>query len=138
MNYHHAGEELEATDGASTISQSVVFKAALTYSRITSGDLSFRFQPAGFIFDSAAVDMFPEEDLKAYLLGCLNSSCMNSALTFLVPTLNAQPGDISKLPIAERYSDKGLIQGVNTCIELSKADWDSQETSWDFQRSPLL
>ena len=138
VNYHHAGEELEATDGASTISQSVVFKAALTYSRITSGDLSFRFQPAGFIFDSAAVDMFPEEDLKAYLLGCLNSSCMNSALTFLVPTLNAQPGDISKLPIAERYSDKGLIQGVNTCIELSKADWDSQETSWDFQRSPLL
>lgn len=138
VNYRHAGEELEATDGASTIPQSVVFKAALTYSRITSGDLSFRFQPTGFIFDSAAVDMFPEEGLKAYLLGCLNSSCMKSTFTFLVPTLNAQPGDVSKLPIAEGPFNADLAQDVNTCIEISKADWDSQETSWDFKRNPLV
>ena len=138
MNYRHAGEELEATDGASTIPQSVVFKAALTYSRITSGDLSFRFQPTGFIFDSAAVDMFPEEGLKAYLLGCLNSSCMKSTFTFLVPTLNAQPGDVSKLPIAEGPFNADLARDVNTCIEISKADWDSQETSWDFRRHVLV
>lgn len=138
VNYRHAGEELEATDGASTIPQSVVFKAALTYSRITSGDLSFRFQPTGFIFDSAAVDMFPEEGLKAYLLGCLNSSCMKSTFTILVPTLNAQPGDVSKLPIAEGPFNADLAQDVNTCIEISKADWDSQETSWDFKRNPLV
>lgn len=138
VNYFHAGEELSCTDGASTVAHSVLFKRAITYSRISTGDISFRMQPAGFIFDSAAVDMFPSGNSEAYLLGCLNSSCIGNALSLLVPTLNAQPGDVSKLPIAEVNSSIDISRLVCACMELSKFDWDFQETAWDFKRNPLM
>ena len=39
-------------------------------------------------------------------------------------------------------SDIELLQGlgnvVNNCIETSKQEWDSFETSWDFKKHPLV
>ena len=139
INYRCNGADLRDAEGASTISDSVVFKSAMTYSRISSGLISFRMQPEGFLFDSAAVVMFADERKDAYLLALLNSSVMAEATTFLVPTLNAQPGDIAKLPIAFDFSEQTAVDALSKENEmLSKLDWDSLETSWDFKRSPLL
>lgn len=67
-------------------------------------------------------------------LGFLNSKVAGSLISLINPTLNTPVGDILKLPIS--FIDVNPIVQEN--ISISKADWDSFETSWDFQTHPLL
>ena len=139
VQYEHNGEILKRTEGASAVPDSLVFRAALTYSRVSSGLISFRLQSEGYVFDSAAVVMFPNEENRNFLLGLLNSSVVSLATEFLTPTLNAQPGDIAKLPIQNsKEKHKAIDNIVCAAILISKSDWDSFETSWDFKRHPLI
>lgn len=139
IEYAKNGRSLSAAPGASRIKDSIAFLSCITYSRITSGQIAFRMQPSGSLFDSAAVAMFPPVCDMKYLLGLLNSSVIATATSFLVPTLNAQPGDIAKLPIAIEPAEHGAVDGlVDYCLGISRLDCDSFETSWDFKRHPLL
>lgn len=139
IEYAKNGRSLSAAPGASRIKDSIAFLSCITYSRITSGQIAFRMQPSGSLFDSAAVAMFPPVCDMKYLLGLLNSSVIATATSFLVPTLNAQPGDIAKLPIAIEPAEHGTVDGlVDYCLGISRLDCDSFETSWDFKRHPLL
>lgn len=139
IEYAKNGRSLSAAPGASRIKDSISFLSCITYSRITSGQIAFRMQPSGSLFDSAAVAMFPPVCDMKYLLGLLNSSVIATATSFLVPTLNAQPGDIAKLPIAIEPAEHGAVDGlVDYCLGISRLDCDSFETSWDFKRHPLL
>lgn len=139
INYFHDGDELGQTDGASTIPEKYVFQKAVTYSRITSGVISFRLQPPSCVFDSASVDIFSSQVPCTYLLGLLNAKMIENYLSIIAPTLNTQPGDIGKLPIlldSTRADDIDAV--VTNSVHLSKDDWDSFETSWDFRKHPLL
>ena len=136
INYQYAGRELSNTDGAAIIPRNYAFQSAITYSRITSGLPSFRYQPEFFIFDSASVSSFTEKD-QLYLLGLLNTKIIKIYLNILAPTLNTQPGDIAKIPIIISQ-EKSIGECTRKNISISKADWDSFETSWDFKRHPLV
>lgn len=139
IEYAKNGRSLSAAPGASRIKDSIAFLSCITYSRITSGQIAFRIQPSGSLFDSAAVAMFPPVRDMKYLLGLLNSSVVATATSFLAPTLNAQPGDIAKLPIAIEPAEHGAVDGlVDYCLSISRLDCDSFEASWDFKRHPLL
>ena len=139
VNYAQNGKALRAANGASAIPDDICFVPAATYSRISSGVISFRQQELGSIFDSAAVNMYISDDMRPSLIAVLNSTVIESAASFLVPTLNAQPGDIAKLPIAdEALSSDSVRYLALTNIQLSRTDWDAQETSWDFKRNPLV
>lgn len=139
IEYAKNGRSLSAAPGASRIKNSIAFLSCITYSRITSGQIAFRMQPSGSLFDSAAVAMFPPVCDMKYLLGLLNSSVVATATSFLVPTLNAQPGDIAKLPIAIEPAEHGAVDGlVDYCLGISRLDCDSFETSWDFKHNPLV
>ena len=139
IEYAKNGRSLSASPGASRIKDSIAFLSCITYSRITSGQIAFRIQPSGSLFDSAAVAMFPPVRDMKYLLGLLNSSVVATATSFLVPTLNAQPGDIAKLPIAIEPAEHGAVDGlVDYCLSISRLDCDSFEASWDFKRNPLV
>lgn len=139
IEYAKNGRSLSAAPGASRIKDSIAFLSCITYSRITSGQIAFRMQPSGSLFDSAAVAMFPPVCDMKYLLGLLNSSVVATATSFLVPTLNAQPGDIAKLPIAIEPAEHGAVDGlVDCCLGISRLDCDSFETSWDFKHNPLV
>ena len=55
------------------------------------------------------------------------------------PTLNFLPGNIAGLPISPAIvQDPLILQNVKRAVQLSKTDWDSTETAWDFGRPPLL
>lgn len=137
--YGFNGQVLRHTDGAAVLSDDVVFKDALTYSRLGSGQISFRKQVEGFIFDSAAVNIYPENNIQNYILGLLNTKITTLITKMLAPTMNTQPGDISKVPVLIKNESKGIIDTlVNQCIEICKFDWDSDETSWDFTVHPLI
>ena len=59
------------------------------------------------------------------------------------PTLNYEVGHIANLPVFEPKSNAEAVRRrVATCVEdniaLSKSDWDSFETSWNFKKHPLV
>ena len=110
---------------------------SISWSDITSGINSFRANGEGFLFDHVAISAFPNMDTLYYQLALLNSSVTPTYLSFLSPTLHCNAGDIANLPIIISPQHENVDELSNRCISASQADWDSQETSWDFKRSPL-
>ena len=56
----------------------------------------------------------------------------------LNPTLNLQTREFASLPIMEHANKNAVDETVNENIKITKIDWDSFETSWDFTQHPLL
>ena len=117
------------------------FKQSISWSLVTSGGFSVRFYPKYYMFNVAGISCFPESDKLYYLLGLLNTKIAQAITAILNPTINMNAGDIAKLPIIipSNVSQLSTINGlVQENISLSKTDWDSFETSWDFEHHPLL
>lgn len=112
------------------------FKPNITWSKISSGNIAFRYKPNGFIFDVAGTSIFGDDMLLKRLAGFLNSNTTKSILTALSPTLNYEVGHICALPVIN--DSNNYVSVTNDCISLSKMDWDSFETSWDFKKHPLI
>lgn len=114
------------------------FKNALTWSKITTSLFSARLSEGGFLFDDAAAICFHKDMIMLkYIVGFLNSKCCQMTLSILNPTINVQIGDIGNLPII--VSEQELVTVLTSkCMEISKQDWDSFETSWDFITHPLI
>ena len=116
---------------------SLYFKPSITWSFISSTNFGVRFCSNGFLFDVAGSSVFPPDEYIYYLTGNLCSIVTLHCLKIQNPTLNFQIEDISKLPI--RVANKKSVEFlVKKNIANSKVDWDSFETSWDFQQHPLL
>jgi len=116
------------------------FQEVLTWSKISSGKFSARYLPQGTIFDIAGCCIFGLGSDNYYILSLLNSKPISSMLKMISPTINFEVDHIKKLPILEATDNtKFKIDklGSNN-INISKKDWDSFETSWDFNHHPLL
>lgn len=115
------------------------FKKSITWSLISSSNIAFRSKPFGHIFDVAGMSYFPKDEDYYYLLGFNNTKIVRHIMKFIAPTLNFQVGDIAKIPIifSDKYKEK-INALVEENISISKEDWDSFETSWDFIKHPLL
>lgn len=113
---------------------------AITMSRIGSGVSSFRWLPIGFITEGASNNIyFEHENREVYnLLAFLNSKTCEFILKLYNPTINIMPDDLRKLPLAYQGGNMNFEDVVKDCISLCKLDWDSFETSWDFQKHPLI
>ena len=75
--------------------------------------------------------------LTAFLLGLLNSKIMLYLVQILNPTLAIYPNNIANIPF-RMASKEDVDKVVDENIEISKTDWDSFETSWDFKEHPLV
>ena len=74
-----------------------------------------------------------------YLIGLLNTKIVDSLLMIMNPTLNYPPGTIANIPVIIDETQRSKVETlVKQNIAISKADWDSRETSWDFEGHPLL
>ena len=89
------------------------------------------------MFDSTGTSIFPPAEAKAFLLGLLNSKIMLYLVQILNPTLAIYPNNIANIPF-RMASKEAVDKFVDENIEISKTDWDSFETSWDFKKHPLL
>ena len=116
------------------------FYESITWSGVTSSQTGFRFSSQGAIFDSGANGLFADEtEILKYTLGFLNTKLVVDFVKCKNPTINTGSGTVGKLPICiqdEKIKPVNML--VDKCIEQSKIDWDSFETSWDFQHHPLL
>ena len=117
------------------------FKRHIGWSKITSSKSSFRMYDEKFTFDSAGLGLFSIDDSNIYItLAFLNSKLNEVMVSLLNPTLNVTPIIVKKLPYTVLDKEKiTLIESeVKQNISVSKSDWDSFETSWDFTIHPLL
>ena len=137
LNYENEGYELRNYKKASLTGTSNYFLPNISWTRICTGAASFRFTPAGSIPNMAGLSLYCDDPL--YFIGLLNSIVLRECLLIMNPTINYPPGTIAKLPTIRdnaRYPNVTSLAKENIC--LSKDDWDSYETSWDFKRNPLV
>lgn len=114
-------------------------KQGITWSFVTSGTFAVRYLPEGFICDVAGSAIFPNEVDVLGLTALCNTKIAMLILNMLNPTINMQAGNVSSLPVLPEVTNNTLIKdATKRCIDLSKRDWDSYETSWDFKRHPLV
>ena len=117
---------------------SYYFLPCFSWSLVSSGVAAFRYKPQGHLFDVAGMSCFSRDNLM-YLLAFCNTVVVMEILKFIAPTINYQCGDIANLPVILNRTAQNLIEEkTRNCIELSKSDWDSFETSWDFKKHPLI
>jgi len=117
-----------------------IFNPSITWTFISSSCFGVRYSPKGFIFDVAGSSAFPDPKNLDLLLGLLASKVAFLMLKTLNPTLNFQAGNIGDLSVIDLKTEerKTFESNVKTLIKESKDDWDSFESSWDFQSNLLL
>lgn len=114
------------------------YKKGITWGLITSNEPSFRLMPQGATFDKGGTTVLVKENKLFYLiLAFFNSVILKKMIAFLNPTLNFQLRDISLMPLITSNVDEITSISKRSLI-LSQQDWNAFETSWDFQKSPLL
>lgn len=113
-----------------------IFKPGIAWTVVTTNDPSFRKVDAGYLFDAAAGLCQSTDD--EYTLALLNSSSVKQVLAGLNPTMNLHPGYLGAVPAPVDSGRDVARVAATRAVELSRADWNSQERSWDFEGSPLV
>ena len=125
---------------ARVLPESMLEKPKVTWTDLTSGNNSFRIAPIDTFYDISGHCYFPTETDQHYLLAFSNSSVFAQCLALFNSTMHCQVGDVAQVPylppIGPAFEAVSSLSRVQ--VRLSKKDWDSQETSWDFGRSPLI
>lgn len=110
------------------------------WSGISSYKSAYRFDDRDVYFDDVApAVLFKNVEYKFYFGALCNSNVVSSMLDIINPTLHFLAKDIKSLPVIIDDEKKPTIDElVKENIALSKTDWDSFETSWDFEGHPLV
>lgn len=116
-----------------------IFDENITWSSLSSYKFSARYTDYGFLYDASGSFADVRHEYINYVLSFLCSTVTAYYLSAMNPTLNFQKGNIAALPFCIEEGKKKLIDNATKkCIDLSKNDWDSFETSWDFKKHPLI
>ena len=112
-------------------------KPGLTWSTLASNDFSIRWFDEGYIFDNGGCCIFELGNKRPFICALLNSSVFKYIFGQLNPTLNFQSGEVAKFPVIFADSSK-IDEFALENVALSKNEYDSYETSWDFLVHPLI
>lgn len=113
------------------------FLEGLTWTEVTTKPFTCRYLPSTILFGNGGPVAFQLGDKLKYTIGLLNSTVAKELFTVLAPTMNYGPEQVRNIP----YKESNLLKVdflVNRCIDISRIDWDSYETSWDFKKHPLI
>ncbi len=142
VNWFNDGYEIKnnikanGLKAASVRSENMYFKPLITWSAVTSGLFSCRYCFGGALFDSGGSSISVPQNAY-YLLSVLNGKIGQYVLDISNATINYQPGDIAGIPIIFEKVEQ-VESNAQLNIQISKTDWDSFETSWDFKKNPLV
>ncbi|GEK89126.1 Methyltransferase domain-containing protein [Alkalibacterium putridalgicola] len=129
LNKNHPGGRLK--------NQQYYFKEGFTWSTL-SNELAVRYCERGFIFDTKGSMGFVNQNISVnYFMAFLNSIVSREIANILAPTLDLNPIALKNFPIIIRKEK--LVKNITKKAVLgAKQDWDSFETSWDFEEHPFL
>lgn len=132
--------EILSNQGNHLPSRTYYFKKCITWSDISMSNFAGRYCDQGFVFDVKGSCGFPDEENFYYIIAFLNSCLVPKYVDMLNPTLSTQVGDLKRLPLIQLDDEtKCIVNELSKeCIEISKNDWDSFETSWDFDKHVLI
>lgn len=115
------------------------FKPCVTWSFVTSGNFSCRYMKDGSLWDVAGSSIFQNGNIPLkYICALMNSKVAQLFFDVTNPTINYQVMNIIALPFINSQNINYIDKYANDNIILSKSDWDSFETSWDFEVHPLV
>lgn len=138
IDWENNGNRIKNEPKAFLRNVSKIFLPGITWSKLGSSLTSFRYFSNGYICESIGCGLFGKNDILL-ALAMLNSIVATYTLSIINPTLGRQPGYIGSVPYFIDEQQKPTIKYlVKENISISKADWDSFETSWDFERHPLV
>lgn len=125
---------------AKTTMTHVYLKPCVTWSDISGNTFAGRYCYGGFMFDVKGSCAFAEEEKLKVLIGLFNSKITPIYVEALNPTSTTQVGDLKRIPFIQPDTKRKIeiIQTVEEAVALSKYEWDSYETSWNFERHPLI
>ncbi|MEA5083611.1 MAG: BREX-1 system adenine-specific DNA-methyltransferase PglX [Lachnospiraceae bacterium] len=115
------------------------FRKSISWSLVTSGGFTARYYPDKFMFNVAGICCFPSNKSIPYILALLDTKVSLTITQMLNPTINMNAGDVAKIPVIIDESKRNVVETlVEKNVTISKTDWDSFETSWDFIIHPLI
>lgn len=144
IDWSDSAREHYRTDHVARIAPEYIwFRKGICWTLISSNKLhGFRLLDDNSTFNLAAPSVFFNNDrMMLYILGYLNSKFSQEIIALLNPTLNTNISDITAQPLYYGKlpeQEDMVINLVSQNIALSKEDWDSFETSWDFTRHPFI
>lgn len=121
-------------------SRQYYFLPAITWNRIAAASVfSARMCNSGFAFDDVSPSAFVRDELKYYTVGLMNAKPFKYLLSIMNRGMKTETGNVQKVPFAVCNDIEKEVEALAVkCVRLAQDDWDSFETSWDFQRHPLL
>lgn len=137
IDWYNDAEAIRAIKSAVIANYQFFCKPGLTWSTVSTQDFSIRWFDEGFIFDNGGCCIFELDDKRSYIIALLNSKLFKYIFGQMNPTLNFQSGEVAKFPILLKNND-GINEKAQESVQISKTDYDSFETSWDFKKHPLL
>lgn len=115
------------------LDSSLWYKEGITYSAVTSRGTGFRYLPKGCVFDKGGPSIILEKNI-AETLSFLNSKIADYYFKIMNPSINLQVKDIKSVPFVFQINNQ-ITKISQRNIEIAKADYDSNEYSFDFQLS---
>lgn len=113
------------------------FKEGISWNSISTTNFCCRYSPTGFTFDAAGpLCEVPNKDNLYYVLAMLTSKVANYLFALINPTINFPSGYLESLPLIVDNKERVTLL-AKECVEISREDWDSFETSWGFKNHPL-
>lgn len=101
--------------------------------------IATRYYPKGFLWDVRGSGIFDKSKSLYYLLSLISSVVGYALFRVKSEVLSCQVENILEIPvIMDKHQFPLIEEKAKRNIDLSSADWDSFETSWDFKRHPLL
>ena len=141
INWENNGSEIKNNGQSVGAHNNTFFKDMIGFTDFTSYKPSFRYYGKGFVYDVSGPSIFNNDANinNNYLLCFLNSVIVEEFMNILSPTVHMNQTSLGNIPLI--YEEKYKEQLSDLCmsnINISKNDWDSFETSWNFKRHPLI
>ena len=143
VNWEEDGREIQSLVDPKTGKQrsrpqniDCYFQPCVSWSRVSSGELSVRFFSQGSTPNDVGPVIVAERDKLLEIASMSNSAIATGFLAVMAPGTHFEVGQVKNLPWIE--PDSFDSAGVERLIEIFRADWNARETSWDFARPPYL
>lgn len=119
-------------------SQEYYFTEGIAWTHTTySQPFACRYLPEGVISNVEGPAIFGLNDRKLLVLAMLNTKIMDSIYSRMSDSIHYLAGELAKFPIMLR-DDEYIKELAQNNVDLAKSEWDDFETSWDFEKHPLL
>ena len=109
----------------------------VAWSYTVANTIATRYYPYGFLWDVRGSGIMDKSNMMWYLEGLISSKVGIELFRVSNSTLTCQVENVLQFPIIVNEKDN-VDKIVLDNNKISKKDWDSFETSWDFKRHPLL